>query len=62
MAEYVAVVWHPMMTEDQSNELEKQQIHALKNIYGCDLSANKLRKKAAVETEAKKRGSMPKIC
>ena len=55
VAEYVAVVWHPMMTEDQSNELEKQQIHALKNIYGCDISANKLRKKAAVETLKQRR-------
>ena len=55
VAEYVSVVWHPMMTEDQSNELEKQQVHALRHIYGWKISAEKLRKKAAIETLKQRR-------
>ena len=40
--EYSSVIYHPMLTEDQTSHIEKQQVRALKNIYGNDHSQRKL--------------------
>ena len=47
--EYLAPVWHGMITAEQAADLERQQVQALKNIFGAKLSANKLRREANVE-------------
>ena len=57
--EYLAPVWSLMITAEQSEILERQQIQALKNIYGPKLSANKLRTEASVERLAERR---EKLC
>ena len=56
--EYAAPAWHSLLTAAQAAELEKQQVQALKNIYGPNISANKLRKKAAVELLSKRRENL----
>ena len=48
-AEYLAPVWSPMITAEQSEMLERQQVQVLKNIFGPTLSANKLRQAANIE-------------
>ena len=53
--EYAAPAWHSMQTAGQEADIEKQQVQALKNIYGPQLSANKLRKKAGVPLLSKRR-------
>ena len=40
--EYSAVIYHPMLTAEQEDYIERQQVRALKNIYGNELSHNKL--------------------
>ena len=47
-AEYASPAWHPLLTAGQTNEIERQQVQALKNIYGYELSAQKLREKANI--------------
>ena len=47
-AEYVSPVWHPQITKEQENAFERQQTQALRNIYGYDISAEKMRKKAGI--------------
>ena len=42
VVEYTAVIYHPMLTAEQSHELEKLQSRALKNIYGHIYSYRKL--------------------
>ena len=53
--EYAAPAWHSLLTAGQAAELEKQQVQALKNIYGPGLSANKLRQKANLDLLSKRR-------
>ena len=53
--EYAAPAWHSLITAGQAADLEKQQIQALKNIYGSGISASKLRAKAGVELLSKRR-------
>ena len=40
--EYSAVVYHSMLTKEQTEYIERQQCRALKNIYGNDISHAKL--------------------
>ena len=40
--EYSSVVYHSMLSKEQSDYIEKQQCRALKNIYGSDISHAKL--------------------
>ena len=40
--EYSSVIYHPMLTGEQTDYIEKQQSRALKNIYGNELSHRKL--------------------
>ena len=53
--EYLAPVWSPMITAEQSESLERQQVQALKNIFGPKISANKLRAEASIERLSQRR-------
>ena len=55
VAEYAAVAWPSMLSLEQSNELERQQTQALKNILGPGISAAKMREKLGVELLAVRR-------
>ena len=50
VAEYASPVFHSMMPAYLSAALERQQVQALKNIFGPLLSARQLREKAGIET------------
>ena len=54
-AEYAGVVLHPMLTEEQTECIEAQQVNALRNIYGYGISAAKMRKRANLPTLAQRR-------
>lgn len=56
--EYLAPVWGPMITAEQSAALERQKVQALKNIFGSQLSANKLRKLAEIDLLSTRRKEM----
>ena len=56
--EYLAPVWSPMITAEQAELLERQQVQALKNIYGPGLSANKMRVKACVDRLSTRRKTL----
>ena len=51
VAEYMSVVFHSMATEADARDLERQQIQALKNIFGCSHRESwaSLRKKGGME-------------
>ena len=53
--EYAAPAWHSSLTAAQAAYLERQQVQALKNIFGTGLSANKMRDRANVELLSKRR-------
>ena len=55
-AEYAAVAWHPMITMEQSDSIEKQQVMALKNILGVGISAEKMRSQLNIERLSERRG------
>ena len=50
VAEYGCVVFHSSLTDNQDERLERLQDHALKCIYGTDLSARRLRGKSGLDT------------
>ena len=50
VADYLDVVYHSMLTDDLDEELDRLQNHALKIIFGYDLSGRRLREKAGVTT------------
>ena len=50
VADYLAVVYHSMMTDEQDEMVERLQAQALKCIYGWNYSYAALRKMARVET------------
>ena len=50
VADYAAVVYHSLMTDEQDEILERQQNFALKLIYGPKISAAKMRQKAGICT------------
>ena len=54
-AEYAPVAWHSRLTEEQSTKIEKQQVHALRHIFGWGISADKMREKGQVEKLADRR-------
>ena len=49
VVEYAAAAWHSMLTCEQSEELECQQVQALKNILGPGISARIMREELKVE-------------
>ena len=59
-AEYASPAWHSLLTATQANEIERQQVQALKNIYGPEISANKMREMADIELLSKRREKMAK--
>ena len=50
VAEYAAAVFHPMLTDEQSKRIERQQNQALKFVFGHKISASKMRKKANIDS------------
>ena len=55
IAEYCAPVFHSQMTDEQDEMLERQQSHALKLIFGTNISAGKMRELAGVPTLRQRR-------
>ena len=55
LVEYCAVVFHSQMTDEQDELLERQQNHALKIIYGLNISAGKMRETAGLTTLRQRR-------
>ena len=53
--DYCAVIYHPMLTDDQDQVVERLQARALKNIYGYRDSYAVMRKKAGVTTHRQRR-------
>ena len=53
--EYSSIIYHPMLSEEQENHLEKLQIRALKNIYGHIYSARQLLEISKLDTLAQRR-------
>ena len=49
IAEYCSYVFHTMLTESDSNELERIQMQALKGIYGWRLSYSTLLERSGIE-------------
>ena len=58
VAEYAAPAWHSLITAEQAEKLERQQSQALKNIFGCGVSAEKMRKKANIPLLSARREEM----
>ena len=48
--DYCAVVYHPMLTDEQDQAIERLQAKALKNIYGYQDSYAEMRQKADATT------------
>ena len=55
VAEYGAVAWHSMLTAEQERMLEKQQVQAMRNIIGPDVSDRKMRLKLNIPLLADRR-------
>ena len=53
--DYCAVVYHPMLTDEQDQVIERLQARALKNIYGYKMSYASMRKLAGVSTHRDRR-------
>lgn len=53
--DYCAVVYHPMLTNEQDQLVERLQACALKNIYGYELSYAAMRDRAGVTTHRDRR-------
>ena len=61
LAEYVSVLWHSMLTAEQSAMIEREPTQALRHIYGHGPSAESMRKMSGVELLSKRR-CLPAIC
>ena len=48
VVEYASAAWHSMLAMEQAWQLEKQQIQALKNIFGPGLSARGMREELGI--------------
>ena len=55
VAEYACSVYHSILTDDQDERLERLQDHALKCIFGPELSARRLRGLAGISTMRERR-------
>ena len=56
--DYCAVVYHPLLTDEQDQAVERLQAQALKNIYGYKDSYATMREKAGVTTHQARRIAM----
>ena len=50
VADYCDVVYHPLLSDDLDEDLERLQDRALRCIYGTKISGRKMREKAGIET------------
>ena len=50
VADYCSVVYHAMLTDEQDEALERCQSHALRCIYGMNVSGSEMRRRAGVST------------
>jgi uncharacterized protein YbjQ (UPF0145 family) len=55
VVEFTSVVYHSMLTKEQSNELERLQMQALKCIYGLQFSYQKLLEKTGLKSLEERR-------
>ena len=55
VADYACAVYHSLLTDEQDEALDRLQNHALKCIFGPDLSGRKLRELAGITTLRKRR-------
>ena len=55
VAEYATPAFHSLIPGYLAAALERQQTQALKNIYGPELSASEMRRRAGIETLQKRR-------
>ena len=55
VADYCAPVYHSQLTDEQDGILERQQSHALKLIFGPNISAAKMCEKAGIPTLRQRR-------
>ena len=55
VADYCSVVYHPMMTDAQDEEMDRCQAHALRCIYGMGVSYAEMRRRAGVPTLRQRR-------
>ena len=55
LADYCDIVYHPMLTDEQDQELERLQVTALRSIFDPKLSGRKLRELAGLETLRERR-------
>ena len=55
IAEHASPCYHLMITTHHSQLLERQQNQALKNIFGPEISANKMREKSGISTLSSQR-------
>ena len=53
--DYCAVVYHPMLSDEQDQAVERLQAKALKNIYGYTDSYAEMRRKAGITTHRDRR-------
>ena len=53
--DYCAVVYHPLLTDEQDQVVERLQAKALKNIYGYKDSYASMREKAGITTHRARR-------
>ena len=53
--DFCTVVYHPMLTDEQDQEVERLQAKALKNIYGFKNSYSVMREKAGITTHRARR-------
>ena len=53
--DYCAVIYHPMLNDDQDQQVERLQAQALKSIYGYKDSYRTMREKACVTTHRARR-------
>ena len=53
--DYCCVVYHPLLTDEQDQIIERLQSQALKSIYGYELSYAKMREKAGITTHRARR-------
>ena len=53
--DYCAVVYHPMLSDEQDQMVERMQAQALKNIFGYKDSYATMRKKAGITTHRARR-------
>ena len=56
--DYCSVVYHPMLSDLQDQEVERLQAQALKNIYGYKMSYSDMRKRAGITTLRARRVEM----